>query len=414
MDKKTLVIIIILLVVGAAAVGIVYYYNNLRGVWPSISSPPQDITTLINASTPITTNTNSGSAEKTIPESVNNTDVPLTVPSGFSISILSGDLEGARVLEQDYDGNLWVSQSALGQITKLTLKDGVEIARTVVFSKLTNPHGLAFHPHNTSLLYFAESNKISRVDITDPTSVEKIVDLPAGGGHNKRTIAFGPDGLLYVGIGSTCNVCLESDSRNATVYSMHDDGSDFKVLATGLRNASFLRFHASGELWATGNQRDLIGDDIPPDEINIIQEGKFYGWPFCYGQNILDTAFDASASAQEKCNNATPPHIEIQAHSAPLGLDFVPSTSRWPTEYADDLIVALHGSWNRTIPTGYKLIRMQLGPDGTYTQTTDFISGWLTDDGALGRPVDVLINDAGVMFVSDDKASVIYRITYGD
>ncbi len=160
--------------------------------------------------------------------------------------------------------------------------------------------------------------------------------------------------------------------------------------------------------------RDLLGDNIPPDEINIIEEGKNYGWPICYGKNIHDDQFDKNTYIRNPCMEPfeTPSSIDLQAHSAPLGLAFFPEEG-WPEEYWHDLLVAYHGSWNRTEPTGYKIVRMRLDNEGKYEATEDFITGWLNGKNeALGRPVDILIQPGGLMYISDDKAGVIYRITY--
>jgi len=233
-----------------------------------------------------------------------------------------------------------------------------------------------------------------------------------GGGHFTRTLKFGPDDRLYVSIGSSCNVCVEKDERRAAIYTLNRDGSDFKKFASGLRNTVFFDWsYVDGRMWGTDMGRDLLGDDIPPDEINILEEGKNYGWPNCFGKNIHDTNFDKNVYIQDPCLDKTPPVVEMQAHSAPLGLAFVPEEG-WPEDFWYDLIVAFHGSWNRSVPTGYKLVRIKLDAQGNYEGTEDFVTGWLQGNSALGRPVDILIQSGGTMFVSDDKAGVIYKISY--
>ena len=183
-------------------------------------------------------------------------------------------------------------------------------------------------------------------------------------------------------------------------------------------------------MWATEMGRDLLGDDIPPDEINIIEEGKNYGWPNCYGKNIHDDNFDKNTYIRNPCMEPfeTGSHVDLQAHSAPLGLAFVPEWGidsnmcfegleaacggGFPDEYWNDLIVAYHGSWNRTNPTGYKLVRVKMDDYGNSIGVEDFITGWLGPKGVLGRPVDVKFHN-GALYVSDDKAGVIYKIEYG-
>jgi len=218
-------------------------------------------------------------------------------------------------------------------------------------------------------------------------------------------------------VGSTCNVCNEKDWRRAKILVSNTDGSDLKVFASGLRNSVFMALHpVTQQVWATEMGRDLLGDDIPPDEINIVEEGKFYGWPTCYGKNIHDTNFDKNTYIRNPCDEKfgeIPSYIDLQAHSSPLGLAFIPANSMWPEEYWNDLLVAYHGSWNRTEPTGYKIMRFLLDEKGNYVGREDFISGWLTKDNrALGRPVDILIQPNGTMYISDDKAGVIYRVVY--
>ncbi len=339
----------------------------------------------------------------------------LTLADGFYISILSDNVPDARVIVFDEFGDMWVSQTKSGKISKLTLKNGVVAKQETVFEGLQKPHGLAFDLDNPSVLYIAEENRLSKVRLnTRDREFEEILTLPSEGGHFTRTIAFGPDKRLYISIGSSCNVCNEKDERRAKIFSIGKGAGDMKTLATGLRNTVFFTWHPkTREMWGADIGRDLLGDDVPPDEINIIREGGFYGWPICYGKNIHDIDFDKKVYVKNQCQAPfeTPSYIDIPAHSSPLGLSFVPENSAWPDEYWNNLIVAYHGSWNRTEPTGYKLARIVLDQDGKYLRTEDFISGWLTDKGVLGRPVYVIFYE-GALYVSDDKAGMIYKIIY--
>lgn len=194
---------------------------------------------------------------------------------------------------------------------------------------------------------------------------------------------------------------------------MKRDGSDFKEYARGLRNAVFFAWQpVTGQLWATEMGRDLLGDDLPPDEVNIVTEARNYGWPNCYGKNVHDGDFDKNVYIRNPCDEPfeAASHIDLPAHSAPLGLAFVPEDSSWPQEYQYNLIIAYHGSWNRTIPDGYKLVRAIFDANGQFIKLEDFITGWLVNkEAALGRPVDVKFFNGG-LYVSDDKAGVIYRI----
>ena len=187
------------------------------------------------------------------------------------------------------------------------------------------------------------------------------------------------------------------------------DGTGCSVYARGLRNSVGFVFHpTTGLMYATENGRDMLGDDLPPDEINSIEEGKNYGWPICYGKNIHDTHFDRNVYIRNPCLGLMPSLVDLQAHSAPLGLAFY-TGDNFPQEYRGDLFVAYHGSWNRKEATGYKIVRIDM-QDLT---VKDFATGWLTTTGnVLGRPVDIIVADDGSLFVSDDNAGKIYRISY--
>lgn len=156
--------------------------------------------------------------------------------------------------------------------------------------------------------------------------------------------------------------------------------------------------------------RDLLGDDTPPEEVNILTENSFYGWPYCYGNKVQDKKFNSDERFAQVCQNSIAPKVEMQAHSAPLGIAFTPSA--WPKEYQNSILVAFHGSWNRSTPTGYKIVRIVLDVNQKPIKTEDFIGGWLKNNTALGRPVDILFTDKGVGYISDDKAGIVYTLRY--
>lgn len=402
-------IIITLVVIGLAVSGY-FLWKNFQGVIPAVVNPGEDITDKIpNSDSP------------NIPDAVNNTDFPLKLPKGFVISIFAKDLPGARVMTFDGLGNMWVSQTGKGSVSQIEIKDGKAVRVNEIFKNLDNPHGLAVDPAGGTTLYIAEETKISKVALYSEDTLHKIVDLPEGGRHFTRTLGFGPDGRLYVSIGSTCDVCVEKDERIATIYSMNKDGSDFKQVAGGLRNSVFFTWsEVDGRMWATEMGRDNLGDDLPPDEINIIPEGSGqavevsdFGWPICYGRNIHDSNFDKNQYIQDPCADKIPSFIDLPAHSAPLGLSFIPEEG-WPEDMWYNLVVAMHGSWNRSEPTGYKIVRIKLNSKGEYLGMEDFISGWLVNgkSGSLGRPVDILSQVGGIMYISDDKAGVVYKVAY--
>ena len=413
-NKNIFLIISVIVVIGILIFGGYFYYLNLRGIGAAINKAPIDITTVIPNTDTVVNNQN---ALTTNPEVLKST--PLKLPAGFSIGIFAKDLPGARVMIFDSKGNIWLSQTSKGSISKLTIENGRLIKQAIIFNGLNNPHGLAFDPQDPNTLYVAEETKISKVTISNNTvgTLEKIIDLPVKGNHFTRSLLFSPDDKLYVSIGSTCNVCLEKDDRYASVYSLNKDGSDFKQVARGLRNSVFLIWNnKDSNIWATEMGRDLLGDNIPPDEINIINTTATstlnFGWPICYGQNIHDTVFDKNTYFRNPCQAPfeTPSQIDLQAHSAPLGLAFVPDNASWPKEYNNNLLVAFHGSWNRSVATGYKVVRLILDNSGKLVKQEDFITGWLTNNGAIGRPVDVTFDSAGALYISDDKAGVIYKV----
>ncbi len=349
-----------------------------------------------------------------IKPSVTITDGVLKAPDGFKISVFAEGLPGARVIAPDTFGNLWVSQMSEGVVSLLEIDKGLGKVSNVspIFTGLNRPHGLAFHPKFPFRLYIAEEDKIISVPTYSEPDTIKIVDLPSGGNHKSRTIGFGPDGRFYASIGSTCNVCHETDDRRAAILVGDGDGGNLKVLAKGLRNSVFFTW-LGDKLFATDMGRDYLGDDLPPDEINIVREGN-YGWPICYGKNIHDEDFDKNVYFRNPCMEPfeTPSYIDIPAHSAPLGLAFIPSGSAWPKDYWNDLLVAYHGSWNRSVPTGYKVVRFKFNIQGEYEgQVDDFITGFIKDGNVIGRPVDIKVSPDGYAYISDDYAGVIYKIS---
>jgi glucose/arabinose dehydrogenase len=392
----------------------VFYYKNLRGARPAFLPSPQDITEMFPGNTP----TSEPETREEVVQSgpaVNKTDFPLVLPNGFSVSIFAASLGKPRVMTRDRSGHLVVSIPSSGRVVALpdADKDGRADRTQIVIDRLNSPHGLAFHP-NTNELYVAEMHRVVAYEYDDTSMTvanpRKIVDLPSGGNHTTRTIGFGPDGKLYIAVGSTCNVCVEKDWRRTKILVADPDGGNIREFASGLRNAVFFTWRPkTNDLWATEMGRDFLGDNLPPDEVNIVREGSSYGWPYCWGNRMHDDDFDRAGKMKDFCQTTEAPHIALQAHSAPLGLAFIPDS--WPKEYRGDLLVSYHGSWNRSEPTGYKVVRFDLDDEGNSRGESDFLSGWLTEGGALGRPVDLLFDDSGTLFLSDDKAGVIYRVT---
>jgi glucose/arabinose dehydrogenase len=333
------------------------------------------------------------------------------MPPGFRIETFASGLGAPRFMAVSPSGDLFVSVPARGQVVALPDRDGDgKVDRVVIYADgLNRPHGLAFF---RQWLYVAGTDAVVRFpyrpgDLTGGKPEVVVPDLPSGGGHWTRTITFGPDAKMYVSVGSSCNVCEESDPRRAALLQFNPDGSGGRNFARGIRNAVGITFHPqTGELWATNNGRDWLGDDFPPDTILVVRDGAHYGWPHCNGQRAPDPDF----GRPDFCQTTALPTLEIQAHSATLGLTFY-TGGMFPPEYRGDLFVGLHGSWNRSVPTGYKLIRIPMR-GGRPGAPQDFASGWLQGSRAWGRPVDVITGKDGALYLSDDRAGVIYRISY--
>jgi glucose/arabinose dehydrogenase len=327
------------------------------------------------------------------------------VPPGFEIQELATGLGGVRSLAIGPNGQLFAAVSRSGRVVRLDPARGG--AAEVVLEGLDRPYGLLFHDE---YMYLGERSRIVRYRGPDYRTAEVVVpDLPSGGSHWTREIVFGADGMLYVSVGSSCNVCEEDDPRRAAVTRYSPDGSGETIVAHGLRNAAGLAVHpGTGMLWASQNERDMLGDDLPPEEINILtQVGEHFGWPYCYGDRVPNPEYRDRASF---CGTTVPPALSIQAHSAPLGMAFYTGT-HFPEEYRGDLFVALHGSWNRSERTGYKVVRVRV-EDRRPVSYEDFAWGWLSGRRVGGRPVDVVVGPDGSLLVSDDEGGRIYRIRW--
>lgn len=348
------------------------------------------------------------------------TGLNLKIPDNSRLTIFSPDASGARVLIQDPRERVIASLTSAGQIIALEGTDqGEATQRTVLARGLNRPHGMVMWCiEGTCKLFVAETDKITRFDYdadsTRLSNPKRLIGLPTGGQHTTKSLALLGEGLnpkLLVSIGSSCDACLEKDSRRAKVLSMDLNGENVEIYASGLRNAVFMTANPwTGQIWTTEMGRDNLGNDIPPDEINILKQDGNYGWPFCYGKRVQDVTFDASEAAASTCSKSEPAYIDLQAHSAPLGLSFVPEQG-WPASWHRNLIVAYHGSWNRSPPTGYKVVRINLDADGKFLGIQDLITGWRTNGGNVqGRPTGILTMPNGSIFIADDKKGVIYKL----
>lgn len=346
----------------------------------------------------------------------------LNLPSGFQISVFTAGLNAPRFFDFDPANNMFVADRDAGKVYFIpdADEDGVADENIVFDQGLNSPHSVDYYKGN---LYVGEESQITLYTevATDGKYSEKkalIPSLPTGG-HATRTVLVGPDEKLYVSIGSSCNVCEESDTRRAAVVRYNLDGTGEELFSTGLRNSVGIVFAPTGtgeemELWSVDNGRDLLGDDLPPEEVNILAKGAHYGWPYCYGNGTVNPEFPGQANF---CATSTMfPRYNMQAHSAPLGLAFDPSLygakSTLPMSLKQYLFIAFHGSWNRSLPTGYKVVTINTGD--AQAKPIDFITGWQDDTTTRpwGRPAGVGFDNPGAMYISDDQAGVIYRVTY--
>jgi glucose/arabinose dehydrogenase len=342
----------------------------------------------------------------------------LTLPAGFTANVFAAGLSSPRFMALGPAGAVFATGMSGGQVYALPDRNGDGVADEVQVwaDGLGQPHGLAFRD---GYLYVGETNRVVRFrvgpDGARQGGPEPVVpELPSGSGHRTRTVGFGPDGKLFVSVGSSCNVCAEGDPRRAALSVYDADGSNGRVFMRGLRNAvGFVWRPGTDELWATNNGRDQLGDDVPFETVYRVRDGGDAGWPRC---NPAPGGLqpDPQFGRPEGCQGIDPPAATFQAHSAPLGLRFYDGNG-FPGALRGDLFVALHGSWNRSVPVGYKLIRIPFD-GGTPGQPEDFATGWMADEGnrgsVWGRPVDVLVAPDGALLVSDDDGGAVYRIAY--
>ncbi len=341
---------------------------------------------------------------------------PIDLPAGFGISVFAEELLNPRMMTVGPEGALYVAERGAQRVVRLPDRDGDGLAdgvEVVAEAGMQAPSSIAFYEDGS--LYVGDTTRVLRFhspeEITEVwTEYDVIIDGLPSGGHTTRTVLFSPDyETLFVSIGSSCNVCIEEDERRATIMRYDPDGSNGEIYTEGMRNAVGITFRpGTEELWATNNGRDWLGDDQPPETIyKLTSAGADAGWPRCHSGRIVDPDFGEPGD----CEGVLDPVVEMQAHSAPLGLGFY-TGDQFPETYQGDLFVAFHGSWNRTVPTGYKIVRVPLD-DGVPTGVEDFAVGWLRDDGSQwGRPVDVITGPADSLFVSDDGEGRIYRIFY--
>ncbi len=335
----------------------------------------------------------------------------IRLPKGFAIEIFAQDLPGARSLALGAKGTVFVGTRGEGKVYAL-LNGGTPQAKVFTIAHgLNEPNGVAFHD---GALYVAEIDRVIRFDRIEerlanpPQPVLVNGSFPHEKHHGWKFIRFGPDGKLYVPVGAPCNVCDPKDARFASIMRMDPNGQHLEIFAKGVRNTVGFDWHpATRELWFTDNGRDLMGDDLPPDELNRAKgPGLHFGYPYWHGKGIADPEFGGRMPKEK----FVPPEVELPAHVAALGIRFY-TGSTFPAEYRNRIFIAEHGSWNRSVPIGYRISMVGLhdGSDGDYRV---FAQGWLHNGRAWGRPVDLQTMPDGSLLVSDDLRGAIYRISY--
>lgn len=343
----------------------------------------------------------------------------LQLPEGFELNVFAENMGNVRSMAQADDGTVYVTRRNENDVLALTDADGdgVMDAQRSVAENLPYVNGVTIHDGQ---IYLATDTDVYRAPIGEngdlgPLEV-LIADLPDAGQHPNRTLAVGPDGLLYITVGSTCNNCQETNPENATILRANLDGSGREIFATGLRNTIGFGWHPeSGNLYGMDHGSDGRGDDLPPEELNRIEADTNYGWPFCYADRRVDvytSQTPTGALGPEVCALTEAPVLTYQAHSAPIGWVYY-TAGQFPDEYQNDAFIAMRGSWNRDPATGYKVVRLRF-EDGEPVGFEDFLTGFLLPDGVtnFGRPAGLLVAQDGSLLLTEDTNGVIYRVSY--
>ncbi len=344
----------------------------------------------------------------------------IKLPPGFTISVFAHDLPDARSMAWGDRGTLFVGTRGAGKVYAVRHQDGKATQVFTVASGMNMPNGVAFRD---GALYVAEVNRILRYDDIEsrldspPPPVAVSDKFPAEAHHGWKFIRFGPDGWLYVPVGAPCNVC-EPDERHGLIARIRVDaapassasgpaGSGYEVFARGIRNSVGFDWQPeTKELWFTDNGRDMMGDDLPSDELNHAPaKGMHFGFPYCHQGDTPDPGF-----SRRSCSEFTPPAVKLGPHVAALGMRFY-TGAQFPAEFRNNIFIAEHGSWNRSRKIGYRVARVVV-EGGRAIKHEVFAEGWLQGESAWGRPVDIELMPDGSLLVSDDRAGAIYRIAY--
>ena len=380
----------------------------------------------VNA-TPVSTESREGKvftaqSNTLIPEAERPTEeliAGLEVPKGFEVNVFAENAGNVRIMAQGDDGTIYVTRRNENDVQALvdTDGDGVSDAMRSVAENLPYVNGVTIHEGN---IYLATDTDVYRAPLEangDLGPLEVLIaDLPDAGQHPNRTLAVGPDEMLYITVGSTCNNCQDSNPESATILRAKLDGSEREIFASGLRNTIGFGWHPeTGVLYGMDHGSDGRGDDTPPEELNRIELGNNYGWPFCYANRRVDNIASQTptgATGPEVCALTEPPVLTYQAHSAPIGWVYY-TDSQFPSAYRNDAFIAMRGSWNRNPAVGYKVVRLHF-ENGEPAGYKDFLTGFLLDDGVthFGRPAGLLVARDGSLLLAEDTGGVIYRVSY--
>jgi len=344
----------------------------------------------------------------------------LELPEGFTVSVFAEGLDNPRMMVQADDGTVYVTERDTGRVTALrdTNGDGRADETQTVAHGLPYVHGIVLREGQ---VYLATDTDVYRAELLEDGTLgepqQTIGNLPDGGQHPNRTLAFGPDGMLYITVGSTCNACPETNPESATVLRAQPDGSEREIFATGLRNTIGFGWHPeTGVLWGMDHGSDGRGDNEPPEELNRLEAGNNYGWPFCYADRQPDVHLSQTptgATKEEYCALTEVPVLTYQAHSAPIGMVYY-TAEQFPAAYRGDAFIAMRGSWNRQPATGYKVVRLKFNENGEPAGFEDFLTGFLLEGGTahFGRLAGLLVAQDGSLLVSEDTNGMIYRVSY--
>ena len=349
----------------------------------------------------------------------------LRLPPGFRIELVTDAVPNARQMAlgrwEGGKGTVYVGSTRAGKVYAVEIGAASRATVRTIASDLEMPSGVAWRDGK---LYVAAVSKVLRYDGVDDTSsanaarpragVQVGAAFPSETHHGWKFIAFGPDGKLYVPVGAPCNVCVPDD-RHGVIQRMNADGSGLETVARGVRNSvGFDWSPVDQALWFTDNGRDMLGDDLPADELDrVTRIGQHFGFPFCHQGDTPDPEF----GKQRPCSEFSPPAVKLGAHVAAIGMRFYSGT-QFPAAYRGNAFIAEHGSWNRSTKSGYQVVRVRVDAEGKAAAPEPFVQGWLQtgNDGresVWGRPADVLNLPDGSMLISDDLAGAVYRVRYG-